>query len=174
MRTLLLGAGLLGAAPASAEVVVSSPNGFAIRHTVQLAAPPERAYAAIGELPRWWSKDHTYSGDSDKLSISLKPGGCFCEMLEKGGGIEHMRVTLVQPGQRVVMSGALGPLLYEGVAGVMDLKVEPVDGGSRVIMEYRAAGFAKGGADKLAPLVDKVLGEQLRRYGEYVASKRPG
>jgi hypothetical protein len=33
-------------------------------------------------------------------------------------------------------------------------------------MEYRASGFAKGNADKLAPVVDQVLGEQLRRYAE--------
>ena len=168
MRTIFLGA-LLVAAPAPAEVVGSGPNGFSVRHSVQLVVPTERAYAAIGELPRWWSKDHTYSGDSANLGIVLRPGGCFCETLGKGGGIEHMRVVLVQPGERVVMSGALGPLLYDGVAGVMDLKVERIAGGSRVTMEYRAAGFANAGADKLAPIVDKVLGEQLRRYRDHLA-----
>lgn len=170
MRHFFLAALLAAAAPASAEVVASSANGFVLRHSIALAVPAGRAYSGIGELPRWWSKDHTYSGDSTNLSLTLQPGACFCEKLEKGGGIEHMRVVLVQPGQRIVMSGALGPLLYEGVTGVMDFKVERVGDGSRVTMEYRAAGFASGRANKLAPLVDKVLGEQLRRYHGHLAS----
>lgn len=174
MRAIVIGAAILIAAPASAEVVSSSPNGFAIRHSVQLVVPTERAFAALGELPRWWSKDHTYSGKSENLSMTLRPGGCFCETLEKGGGIEHLRVAMVQPGQRVVMTGALGPLLYEGVAGVMDITVERIAGGSRVTWLYRAAGFANGGADTLAPVVDRVIGEQLKRYRDHLARRPRG
>lgn len=172
MRHVIFAVGILLASPASAEVLSSTPNGFAIRHSVQLAVPPGRAFAAIGEMPRWWNKDHTYSGDSANLSLTLRPGGCFCETLPNGGGIEHLRVVMVQPGERVVMSGPLGPLLYEGVAAVMDFRIETIAGGSRVTVDYRAAGFANGGAGKLAPLVDKVLGEQLGRYRDHVA-KRP-
>ena len=174
MRRGFLGMALLASMPARAAVVQSGPNGFVVRHSVNLVIPPEQAYAAIGELPRWWDKDHTYSGDSANLSMSLKAGGCFCERLEKGGGIEHMHVTLVQPGERVVMTGALGPLLYEGVSGVMDLKIEKIAGGAKVTMDYRAAGFANGNAATLAPIVDKVLGEQIRHYREYVVQKKPG
>ena len=174
MRLGFLGVALLASMPASAAVVQSGPNGFVVRHSVNLVIPPEQAYAAIGELPRWWDKDHTYSGDSANLSMSLKAGGCFCERLEKGGGIEHMHVTLVQPGERVVMTGALGPLLYEGVSGVMDLKIEKIAGGAKVTMDYRAAGFANGNAATLAPLVDKVLAEQIRHYREYVVQRKPG
>lgn len=174
MRHWLIGAAALVSAPASAAVVQSGPNGFAIRHSVNLVIPPDQAFAAIGQLPRWWDKDHTYSGDSANLSMSLRAGGCFCERLEKGGGIEHMRVTLVQPGERVLMTGALGPLLFEGVSGVMDLKVERIAGGARVTMDYRAAGFANSNATSLAPIVDKVLGEQLRHFREYVVQKKPG
>lgn len=173
MRLMFLSVGLLASMPASAAVIQSGPNGFVVRHSVNLVVPPDQAYAAIGELPRWWDKDHTYSGDSANLSMSLRAGGCFCERLEKGGGIEHMRVTLVQPGERVVMTGALGPLLYEGVSGVMDLKVEKIAGGAKVTMDYRAAGFANGNAATLAPLVDKVLAEQIRHYREYVVQKKP-
>lgn len=174
MRLVFLGVALLTSMPASAAVVQSGPNGFVVRHSVNLVVPPDQAYAAIGELPRWWDKDHTYSGDSANLSMSLRAGGCFCERLEKGGGIEHMRVTLVQPGERVVMTGALGPLLYEGVSGVMDLKVEKIAGGAKVTMDYRAAGFANGNAATLAPLVDKVLAEQIRHYRTYVVQRKPG
>lgn len=173
MRYWIIGAVALVSNPVGAAVVQSGPNGFALRHSVNLVIPPDKAFSAIGELPRWWGKDHTYSGDSANLSMSLRPGGCFCERLEKGGGIEHMRVTLVQPGERLLMTGALGPLLFEGVSGVMDLKVEKIAGGARVTMDYRAAGFANNNATTLAPLVDKVLGEQLRHYREYVVQKKP-
>lgn len=173
MRLLLLAlTGICAASPAAAEVVGSTANGFSIRHVVELTVPPARAYAAIGEVPRWWSKDHSYSGNAANLSLVLRPGGCFCEVLEKGGGVEHLRVVLARPGERLVLSGALGPLLYEGVAGVMDLKFERIAGGSRVTLLYRAGGFANGGADKLAPIVDRVLGEQLGRYRDYLARRR--
>jgi hypothetical protein len=77
-----------------------------------------------------------------------------------------MRVAVSLPPKRLVMTGSLGPLLYEATAGVMDVTFEPAAGGTNVSMEYRASGFAQGNADKLAPVVDQVLGEQLRRYVE--------
>jgi hypothetical protein len=78
-----------------------------------------------------------------------------------------MRVAVLLPGKRLVMTGSLGPLLFEATSGVMDLKFEPSGAGTAVTMEYRASGFAQGNADKLAPLVDEVLTEQLRRYAAF-------
>ena len=43
------------------------------------------------------------------MTLQMRPGGCFCETLDGGGGIEHMRVTYVQPGERIVLTGSLGP-----------------------------------------------------------------
>jgi hypothetical protein len=164
---------LFAATPAAAEVVSAGPNGLEVRHSVNLVIPQAKAYAAFSEIQNWWSKDHTYSGNSANLSLQLKPGGCFCERLDNGGGIEHLRVTYVQPDERVVMTGSLGPLLYEATAGVMDVKVERIAGGSRITMDYRAAGFAKGGAAELAPIVDKVLGDQMKRLRVYAAGGAP-
>ena len=160
------------ATPAASEVVKASPNGFEVRHTVNLVIPPEAAFAAFANLGGWWGKDHTYSGNSANLSLSLRPGGCFCERFPDGGGIEHLRVTYVEPGKRLVLTGSLGPLLYEATAGVMDVRVKSIAGGSQLTLNYRAAGFANGGAEKLAPLVDGVLGDQIRRYRAF-ASARP-
>jgi len=173
VRYLFLGLVASIATPAAAEVVSAGPNGFEVRHSVNLVIPQPKAYAAFGDIQNWWSKDHTYSGDASRLSLQLKPGGCFCERLANGGGIEHLRVTYVQPGERVVLTGALGPLLYEATTGVMDVKVERIAGGSRITMDYRAAGFAKGGAAGLAPIVDKVLGDQMKRLRVYAAGGAP-
>jgi uncharacterized protein YndB with AHSA1/START domain len=128
-----------------------------------------QAYAAFSRLGTWWNDEHTYSGKAANIQLTLRPGGCFCESIPTGGGVEHMRVSVVQPNERVVMSGALGPVLYEAASGVMDIKFERIAGGSRVTMNYRAAGFAKGDADKMAPIVDQVLADQLKRYRTYAA-----
>jgi len=173
MRYLILAGLALIGSPAAAEVVSAGPNGFEVRHSVNLVIPQAKAYSAFSEIQNWWSKDHTYSGDASHLSLQLRPGGCFCERLDNGGGIEHLRVSYVQPGERAVLTGALGPLLYEATAGVMDIKVERIAGGSRITMDYRAAGFAKGGAAEMAPIVDKVLGEQMKRLRVYAAGGAP-
>ena len=160
------------ALPASAAVVGASGSGFEVSHRVNLVVPPEVAYAAFGNVAAWWDGEHTYSGDARNLSLELTPGGCFCERIPPGGGIEHLRVTFVDPGKRLVLTGSLGPLLYEATAGVMDVQVKSIAGGSQLTLNYRAAGFANGGAEKMAPLVDRVLSEQLKRYRAF-ATGRP-
>ena len=164
---------LAATTPVSAEVVNASANGFEVRETVPLVVPPEAAFKAFGELPAWWDPEHTYSGSSANLRLELVPGGCFCERIPKtGGGVEHMRVAFVDPGKQIVMTGALGPLLYQATTGVMDVRVTTIAGGSQVTLDYKVAGFANGGADKLAPAVDGVLAEQMKRFRTY-ATARP-
>ena len=169
----LVALAVLVAAPASAEVVSVSSNGFEVRETVPLVVPPDAAFKAFSELPAWWDPQHTYSGDSANLRLSLVPGGCLCEQIPKtGGGVEHLHVVYVDPGTHVVMTGALGPLLYEATSGVMDVQIKKIAGGAQVVLDYKVAGFANGGADKLAPAVDEVLAEQMKRFRTY-ATTRP-
>lgn len=169
MRFLWLGF-LALAAPASAEVLQASSNGFEVQQTVQLVAPPRQAWAALGRIGGWWDPEHTYSGKSANMSLELRPGGCFCERVPaEGGGIEHMRVAYVVPGKRLVMTGGLGPLLYEATSTVMDIQIAPSGAGSKLTLNYRAAGFHKGGADQLAAPVDGVLAEQMKRLRAFVA-----
>ena len=172
MRLVIASALLAASSPVAAEVLSSSDHGFELRNSVQVPLLPQEAFQAFVRVESWWGKDHTYSGSSENLRLAISPGGCFCETLPNGGGIEHLRVTYADPGKRVVLTGALGPLLYEAVAGVMDVTFSPVPGGSRVTMTYKAAGFASANAGKLAPLVDKVLAEQLGRYRDF-ASPEP-
>jgi hypothetical protein len=159
-------------APASAEVVSASSNGFEVRETVPLVVPPDVAWSSFANISQWWDPDHTYSGKSENLTLSLQPGGCLCERFPKGGGVEHLRVTYVEPGKHAVLTGALGPLLYEGTVGVMDVQVKQVAGGAQLTLDYKVAGFANGGADKLAPDVDGMLAAQMTRLRAY-AARRP-
>ena len=173
MRTLFFAALCLAATPAAAEVVSAGPNGFEVRHTVNLVVKADVAFASFANVAGWWNEEHTYSGDPKNMSLDLRSGGCFCERIpESGGGIEHLHVTYVDPGKRAVLTGALGPLLYEAVAGVMDVQVKSTAAGSQFTLDYKVAGFANGGAEKLAPLVDQVLGEQMKRLRAY-ATARP-
>jgi hypothetical protein len=172
MRAIFFGVSLLFATPASAEVVSANANGFHVRQSMQLVVPPELAYDAFGRVGSWWDKEHTYSGDSSNMSLTLSRGGCFCEQLKNGGGIEHLHVSYVDPGKRLLLTGSLGPLLFDATAGSMDVKFDKIAGGTKVTMDYKVAGFANGGAEKLAPLVDSVLGEQFKRYREYARNQR--
>lgn len=167
----LIALGFLGlAAPAAADVVSVSPNGFEVREQVNLVIKPDAALAAFANIRGWWDSEHTYSGDSANLSLAPTPGGCFCERFPKGGGIEHMRVTYVDPGKRILLTGSLGPLLYEATSGVMDVQVKSIAGGAQLTLDYRASGFFNGGAEKLAPVVDDVLARQLKRFRSFVTN----
>jgi hypothetical protein len=171
---IILAIALIGAAtPVTAEVVSAGPNGFEVRETAPLVVPPSAAFDSFSNIADWWDPEHTYSGDSANLSLALVPGGCFCERIPKtGGGIEHLRVTYIEPGKRLILTGALGPLLYEATTGVMDIQVKTIAGGSQVTLDYKVAGFANGGAAKLAPAVDEVLAAQMKRLRAY-ATARP-
>ena len=162
-RIIILTAMLSLAAPAPAAVEASTDHGFEIRHEVLLAMPPAAAWKRIGRIQDWWSKDHTYSGNAANLRLALVPGGCFCERFPAGGGIEHLRVTYADPARRAVLTGGLGPLLYEGVAWSLDIMLKAERQGTRVTVTYRAAGFARANGKALAPLVDRVIGEQVAR-----------
>lgn len=171
MKWIIAAAALCASGAAQAEVVSANANGLHVRHEVQIVVPPANAFAAFGQISSWWNPAHSYSGKAANLSLSLTPGGCFCERFTDGGGVEHMRVTYVEPGKRVLMTGSLGPLLYLATAGVMDVQFERIAGGTKITLDYKAAGFADGGADKLAPVVDGVLAEQMRRYRQFARSR---
>jgi len=163
MNRVLAAIALVISTSAQAEVISSTPNAFVIRNSVEVPLAPAAAYERFTQPGQWWLDSHTYSADSSNMSIDARPGGCFCERTA-GGGVEHLRVSHVDEGKRLVLSGALGPLLFEAAAGVMDIQFEPAGADTKVTMTYKAAGFAGGGADKLAPIVDRVLRQQLESY----------
>ena len=93
MRIVLVGLLVSIATPAAASVVGAGEHGFEIQNSVNLVIPQEQAFAAFGQVGQWWNKEHTYSGDAARMSLQLRPGGCFCEPHHNGGGIEQKRGT---------------------------------------------------------------------------------
>lgn len=161
-------AAALASAPADARVVASTPMGFELTERVVVSAPPAKVYAALLDVGRWWSSSHTYSGDAANLSIEARPGGCWCERLADGGAIEHMRIVYLRPGQAIRAQGGLGPLQSEGATGSLTWTIKPVAGGSELTQSYVVGGYIRSGAEKLAPLVDGVMGQQLGRLKAFV------
>jgi uncharacterized protein YndB with AHSA1/START domain len=162
----------LMAAGASADVVNKSAVGFMVRTTAQVAAPPERVYRALIDVASWWDKAHTYSGDSKNLSLAAQPGGCFCEKLPGGGGVEHGRVVNVAPGSLLRLSTALGPLQELGVSGSLTWQVAPSGTGTTVTMTYVAGGYSPAGLDAVAGIVDTVLAQQVAALKGHVEASR--
>jgi uncharacterized protein YndB with AHSA1/START domain len=151
-----------------------SPNGFLVKFEVNVNAPAAKVYdALVAQVGSWWNPEHTYSHDAKNLSIDARPGGCFCEKLPNGGGIEHLRVVYIAPPQVVRFSGALGPLQASGVAGSMTWKLTGGPDGTRLELSYSIGGFIQGGFEKIAPAVEAMLREQLDRLKLFVETGKP-
>lgn len=152
----------LAAAPSLAEVKSATPAGFEVESKAVVAATPAATYAALGRIGEWWNSSHTYSGDAANMSLALEAGGCFCERIPADGGtIEHARTVYARPGDTLRVQGGLGPLQAEAALGTLTWSLKAVPGGTEVTQTYVVGGYVRGGADKLAPIVDGVLAEQL-------------
>jgi hypothetical protein len=166
---------LLCVAPAlHAEIISATPNGFSIKHVVEAPGVPlATAWAALSDVGKWWDPEHTYSGDSRNLSIDPVPGGCFCERLGMYAGVQHLEVVFAQPPKMLRLVGALGPLQEFGVSGSMTWSLEAAGGGSRLTVTYNVGGAADRPLSDWAPIVDEVLGSQVKRLGRFLATGNP-
>ena len=174
VRTILLLL-LMSAATTHAAVVDSAPGGFTVEHDLIVEAPRALVYAAaVNEVGKWWSNDHTMSGDASRMSIEDRVMGCFCEDLDNDNGVVHLVVSFVNRGIIIRLTGGLGPLGLMGVAGNMTWEFfDTDDGNTRVKWTYAVGGYRDGGLDALAPPVDFVIGEALARLGAYVETGDP-
>lgn len=163
LRRHLLLAWLLAAplSPASATVVDSSPAGFTVENVEIVPGDPMRAWGAlVNDVGRWWPADHTWWGDSSRLSIQPRAGGCFCEVAGERQAW-HMTVSFVEPGRLLRMTGGLGPLQGMGLHGALEWRFEAAENGTRITLFYRAGGYSPDDLAKFAAVVDRVQAVQL-------------
>ncbi len=157
------------ATAALAAVTTAGPGGFLVTHEVVVERTPVEAWSALVDVGSWWHEDHTWSGNAANLTLDPRPGGCFCEAMPNDGGVRHMAVEHVAPGELLRMTGGLGPLQALPVQGVLTWTLAPEGEGTRVTMTYTVGGWAPGGGlDQWASPVDQVLGLQIVRYAEAV------
>lgn len=169
-----------GNAPAAAKVAAVAPNGFVVRHLVEVPATPDETWAMLLKPAEWWDSDHTWSGDAANLSLDPHAGGCFCEILPNPaspkaaprGSVEHMRVVYIERPRALRMTGALGPLQADALNGTLTIQLNPAKDGksTQILLEYVVGGYARTPFEKLAAAVDGVLGQQI----QHLATKLGG
>ena len=164
---------MLSGTPAQSAPEITT-NGFLVKLEVNVNAPATKVYdTLVGQIGSWWDSQHTYSGDAKNLSIDARPGGCFCEKLPNGGGVEHARVIYIVPHEVLRLSGALGPLQSSGIAGTLTWKLTSGTDNTRIQMLYSVGGFIDGGFEKMAPAVEGVLRIQLDRLKQFAETGKP-
>jgi len=154
---------------ARAEVADSAPNGFTVKISQVIQAPPDEVYRRlVRNVGDWWNPEHTYSHDAHNLSIEEKAMGCFCERLTNQGSVRHMEILYVDPGKRIVMTGALGPLQSLAATGSLTIQFSAAPVGTKLDVNYAVAGYLAAGMKTWASPVDGMLTEQFTRLKTYI------
>ena len=179
---LLLAPLLLAIAPAlsvgaQAEVAQKSERGFVSGAELDVPGKtPLQVWQVLIAPATWWNPVHSWSGNAANLYLDPQAGGCFCELLPKPkgapddlrrGSIEHMRVIAAMPPKLLRLTGALGPLQGEALAGTLTVTLKAIpDGGTHLTWDYIVGGYMRMNVDDIAPLVDKVMVEQFTRLAK--------
>ncbi len=160
------------ATEANSEVLNAAPGGFTISYQTEISAARIDVYnAAVNNVGDWWSDDHTYTGNAGNMYIEAKTQGCFCEKLGVDGGVVHLVVTFVNPGEMLRLTGGLGPLGLMGVNGNMTWEFTDSEEGTIVTLNYALGGYMDGGLDSIAEAVDGVLVEQMTSLKAFVENQ---
>ena len=170
MRMAIIAAASLFAVQAHAAVTDVAATGFEIEHTIHITAAAGAVYDSLIQPARWWSSEHSYSGNAANFSLEAKAGGCWCEKLESGS-VAHMTVALAMPGKLLVLHGGLGPLIDQAMDGAMKWSLKPAGAETDLTVTYRISGYMKGGFGTMPKAVDGVLGEQIARLKKVIETK---
>lgn len=174
MRPIFLLAALICCNQASAEIKSVGATGFSLEYAGHADAAPQAVYTAMTEIGRWWDPDHSWEGQAENLYMDLRIGGCFCEKLSNGGGVEHLRLVYFAPGKEIRLTGGLGPLQRMGMGGAMVWTIEEAEAGSTVGWTYTVHGHGTNEAMQgLAPIVDSVQQEAFERLLRYIETGSP-
>lgn len=172
--TLIAALSCTAMSPALAKVVASGDTGFAVSQTAIVKAAPDRIWAALLTPGRWWSSQHSWSGDAANMTLTPRPGGCFCETLPGGGFAQHASVIMVRPDAMLRLSGAFGPMQGEALSGTLTITLEATEGGTRLTFDYIVGGYARFPLASMPAAVDAVIGEQHGRLVRFVETGAPG
>ena len=182
IRTAIIaasGAMLLGAAGAQAKVVETAADRFVTRDTASVKTAPLATWLALIKPGEWWNPQHSWSGDARNMTITPQGGGCFCERIPVGdsgnssameGSARHAEVLQAFPMKVLRMRGGFGPLQGEPATGVLTITLKEVPGGTRILWEYNVGGPMRYTIAEIAPAVDAVMTEQLKRLQAHLGA----
>lgn len=163
---------LFAAVPLRAEVIATTADGFVTRDTASVSADPLETWLALTKPGEWWADQHSWSGNAKNMHLTPQGGGCFCERIPVGdsgkssameGSARHAEVIQAFPMKVLRMRGGFGPLQSEPATGVLTVTLKEVEGGTRILWEYNVGGPMRYKVDEIAPAVDAVMSEQLKR-----------
>ena len=92
-------------------------------------------------------------------------------------------MVFTDPGKLLRMTGGLGPLQGMGLHGVLEFRLEPVQGPdgderrdmTRIVLYYRAGGYTPDHIGAFAAVVDGVQATQLKGLVDHIGGMRgPG
>ena len=167
------------ALPARAEVVETTADRFVTRDTASVKATPLATWLALTKPGEWWNSAHSWSGDAKNMTLTPQGGGCFCERIPVGdsgnssameGSARHAEVLQAFPMKVLRMRGGFGPLQGEPANGVLTITLKEVPGGTRILWEYNVGGPMRYKIAEIAPAVDGVMSEQLKRLQAHLGA----
>lgn len=187
LTALAVPAAVISASAAHAKVIDQSEIGFTVAHTAQVAASPEDVWTMLRMPQKWWSSEHSWSGDAANFWLDSQAGGCFCEKLpdptgatRPGGGpgpgmgsVQHARILFARPNEMMRLSGAFGPLQGEALTGTLTIQIKKTPTGSALRFDYVVGGYMRFKVTDIAPAVDKVIGAQLGGLAEALGGALP-
>lgn len=164
---------LMIANPIAAQVQSAGANGFEVRVSKTLAkSTTESCQAFVNDIGKWWSSDHTWSGNSENLSLDLER--CvFIEKLADGGFCRHLELAHYEPGKLIRLTGGLGPLKEMGLDGTMTIRFSEKEGKTLIDAKYAVHGYSPDGFDALSSVVHRVLDQQLERLKDFSETGNP-
>lgn len=161
-QLLAIAACLLATAQAHAEVIEVASGHYVLKHEARSELGPEDLWARLINPATWWHPDHTYSGNAGNLSLEPVAGGLWREEWQ-GGSVLHGQVLNAVPGQLLRLDAPFGPLQGMGVSVVWSISIQADGTGSLVTFDEIANGSAASKLDALAPAVDFVKSEAIKR-----------
>lgn len=162
-----------------AEVVETTTDRFVTRAEASVKAAPLATWLALTKPGDWWNSQHSWSGDAKNMTLTPQGGGCFCERIPVGdsgnasameGSARHAEVLQAFPMKVLRMRGGFGPLQGEPAIGVLTITLKEVPGGTRVLWEYNVGGPMRYKIAEIAPAVDGVMSEQLKRLQAHLGA----
>ena len=154
--------------PSMAKVVSANDIGFVVENEVSVSVSANQAFELfVSQVDQWWPKDHSWWGEEGTFRIDTQAGGCFCETAGAKSA-EHMHIVFVDPGNKITMTGALGPLQDMGMSGALTFSFIELDGVTKVIMRNSVHGIFNGEVSPLAEIVDAVQRMQINGFKQRV------
>jgi uncharacterized protein YndB with AHSA1/START domain len=115
-----------------------------VRHEVEVAAEPERAFAAFTEdLGSWWPREYTWAQTTlEDIAIEPREGGRCHETGPHGFSCDWGRVLECEPPRKLVFTWQISPDRTPQPdperASEVEVSFEATDDGTRVAVEHRA------------------------------------